>query len=132
MNNCSNVCIKCGSYTQRILCNKCSPIKQEEDYNMITVICEICKKEITHPPCDCGISLEKKEQVDHPKHYNHGKIEVIDALEDWDLGFHLGNVVKYVSRAGRKSDDTEIEDLRKALWYLQRRISMLEKKEDEQ
>ena len=36
-----------------------------------------------------------KESVDHPKHYNAGKYEVIDVLEDWKLGFHLGNVIKY-------------------------------------
>lgn len=70
------------------------------------------------------MSKEKKEMVFHPQHYNVGKIEVIDAIEDWELGFHLGNVVKYVARSGRKG--SEVEDLKKAVWYLQRKISMLE------
>lgn len=60
------------------------------------------------------------EKVDHPKHYNAGKIEVIDAIEDWKLGFHEGNVVKYIARAKHKG--TELEDLRKAAWYLNRAI----------
>lgn len=76
-----------------------------------------------------SMAEEKKEQVNHPKHYNHGKFEVIDVIEDWELDFHIGNVVKYVSRAGRKNDDTEIQDLKKALWYLQRKIEILEKKD---
>lgn len=62
--------------------------------------------------------------VDHPSHYNTGKIEVIDAIEDWQLGFHEGNVVKYVARAKHKRH--ELEDLKKAKWYLDRRIAQLE------
>lgn len=64
--------------------------------------------------------------VDHPKHYNAGKIEVIDAIEDWKLGFHLGNVVKYVARAEHKGKT--LEDLHKARWYLNRAIEKLEPK----
>lgn len=61
--------------------------------------------------------------VDHPPHYTAGNIEVIDAIEDWNLGFHLGNVVKYVARATHKNG---IEDLKKARWYLDRIIANLE------
>lgn len=64
--------------------------------------------------------------VDHPKHYNAGRIEVIDAIEDWKLGFHLGNVVKYVARAEHKGKP--LEDLKKAVWYLNRAIEKLEQK----
>ena len=63
--------------------------------------------------------------VDHPKHYNAGRIEVIDAIEDWGLGFHLGNVVKYCARANHK--DKPLEDLKKAQWYINRAIEKLEK-----
>lgn len=63
--------------------------------------------------------------VDHPKHYNAGRIEVIDAIEAWKLGFHLGNVVKYVARAEHKGKP--LEDLKKAVWYLNRAIEKLEK-----
>ncbi len=65
------------------------------------------------------------DAVNHPPHYTQGKIEVIDALEDWKLGFHEGNVVKYVARAKHKKN--ELEDLKKAAWYLARRIGQLEK-----
>jgi hypothetical protein len=65
--------------------------------------------------------------VDHPSHYNIGKIEVIDFIEDQGLGFHLGNVVKYVSRAGRKNAQETIADLEKAEWYLKRYIELLQK-----
>jgi len=59
--------------------------------------------------------------VDHPPHYNVGKFEVIDVIEDWRLGFNLGNVVKYVARAEHKG--RELEDLDKAAWYIQREIA---------
>lgn len=64
--------------------------------------------------------------VDHPSHYNTGKIEVIDAIEDWNLSFHLGNVVKYIARAEHKGKT--VEDLKKARWYLDRAIQRLEAK----
>ncbi|MDY2737114.1 DUF3310 domain-containing protein, partial [Intestinibacter sp.] len=47
------------------------------------------------------------DKVNHPAHYNTGKIEVIDYIEDQDLNFHLGNVVKYISRAGKKDPATK-------------------------
>ena len=65
--------------------------------------------------------------VECPQHYTNSKIEVIDYIEDKELGFCLGNVVKYVSRAGKKYKDKEIEDLKKAKWYLERQIQTLEK-----
>jgi hypothetical protein len=58
--------------------------------------------------------------VHHPSHYNAGRIEVIDFLEDQNLGFHLGNVVKYICRSAHKG--RELEDLLKAEWYLNRFI----------
>lgn len=67
-----------------------------------------------------------KEAIDHPDHYNSGKIEVIEVIEDWDLDFCLGNAIKYIGRAGKKDKSKEIEDLSKALWYIQRRIKRLE------
>jgi hypothetical protein len=60
------------------------------------------------------------DPVNHPKHYTFGTIEVIEVIEDWELGFHLGNVIKYAGRAGKKDD--EIEDLEKAQFYLNRYI----------
>lgn len=65
------------------------------------------------------------DNVNHPAHYTRGKFEVIDVIEDWKLGFHLGNTVKYIARAGHKGD--RLEDLRKARWYLDREINKKEK-----
>lgn len=68
------------------------------------------------------IEEKKADPVNHPPHYQAGGIETIDFIEAKDLNYRLGNVVKYVSRAGKKNFDP-IEDLEKALWYLQREIS---------
>lgn len=68
------------------------------------------------------VSQDQAPAVDHPSHYNSGKIEVIDYIEDQNLGFCLGNAVKYISRAGKKHKDKEVEDLEKAIWYINRRI----------
>jgi hypothetical protein len=71
--------------------------------------------------------MAQKNQVDHPEHYG-GKdnvYEAIKVIEAWDLGFNLGNVVKYVSRAGKKKASNELEDLEKAKWYLDRQIARL-------
>tara|TARA_Y100001970_G_C14071008_1_gene769433 strand:+ start:917 stop:1129 length:213 start_codon:yes stop_codon:yes gene_type:complete len=62
--------------------------------------------------------------IDHPKHYNAGVIEVIDAIESWDMGFCDGNVIKYVAR--HKLKGKPIEDLKKAKWYLERLIKKYE------
>ena len=65
------------------------------------------------------------DMVNHPPHYTFGGIEVIDALEAWQLPFHLANAVKYIARSGHKGN--EIEDIRKAIWYLDRYIKFKEK-----
>jgi len=70
------------------------------------------------------------EKVNHPAHYNHGKFEVIDVIEDWGLGFNDGNAVKYIARYAHKGEP--LQDLKKACWYLNRLISQLEKKLAEQ
>lgn len=62
----------------------------------------------------------QSENVNHPSHYNTGKIEVIDFIEDQNLNFHLGNAVKYICRAGKKDPSKLKEDLDKAIWYIKR------------
>ena len=69
--------------------------------------------------------VEEKEMIDHPSHYNMG-IEAIDYIESHSMNFNIGNVIKYVTRAKHKNN--ELEDLKKALWYLQREIANLENK----
>jgi len=81
------------------------------------------------------MATQKKNQtlssdpVNHPEHYNVGRIEVIDFIEDQGLNFHLGNAVKYICRPRKYiHNDVEfsvkkrIEDLQKAVWYIQRQI----------
>ena len=73
------------------------------------------------------------DMINHPQHYTLGKIEVIDFIEDKGLNFNLGNVVKYVARAGHKKssgksvDAKALEDLKKARWYIEREIATREK-----
>ena len=69
-----------------------------------------------------------KEKINHPPHYGGGDniYEAIKVIEAWDLDFHLGNVVKYISRNGKKTL-SRVEDLKKAKWYLQRKIELIEK-----
>jgi hypothetical protein len=72
----------------------------------------------------------EKEMVNNPVHYGgkNNVYEAIKVIDAWELGFSLGNTVKYISRAGKKDSDAELQDLKKALWYLQHRIENLEKK----
>lgn len=65
------------------------------------------------------------DPVNRPLHYNKS-IEVIDFIEAYELDYHLGNVVKYIARHKFKHPEKEIEDLKKALWYLNRKIQNLE------
>lgn len=66
-------------------------------------------------------------EVNHPKHYGgeNNPYEAIKVIEAWELDFSLGNTVKYISRAGKKIPEKELEDLEKAKWYLERRINNL-------
>lgn len=78
------------------------------------------KKELNIP--------KSNEFVNHPKHYGgeENPYEAIKVIDAWELGFALGNTVKYISRAGKKDPKKELEDLKKAMWYLQHHISKLE------
>ena len=70
-----------------------------------------------------------KDSVNHPTHYGgeDNTYEAIKVIESWGLDFCLGNVVKYISRAGKKDPTKELEDLKKAVWYLNRRIQQIQK-----
>lgn len=70
---------------------------------------------------------EVEDVVNHPSHYTDGNIEVMDFIEDKQLNFARGNVIKYVSRAGKKDPNKELEDLLKSMWYLNREIERLKK-----
>lgn len=78
--------------------------------------------------------MSSEDKVNHPNHYTSGSIEVIDFIEDQKLNFCLGNVIKYVSRAGKKKSSSKsislelkaLEDLKKAAWYLHKEIASRE------
>ena len=67
--------------------------------------------------------------VNHPSHYTQGKIECIDYITDKQLNFCRGNAIKYITRAGYKDPNKEIEDLEKAVFYLNYEIKRLKEKE---
>lgn len=70
---------------------------------------------------------KKNEAINHPNHYGGDTVyEAIKVIEAWELGFHLGNAVKYICRAGKKDPLKELEDLKKAQFYLNRKIKNLE------
>ena len=74
---------------------------------------------------EANVAVAQPEAIDHPSHYNAGKIECIDYIEDQGLGFCAGNAVKYIARHRFKG--TPAEDLRKAAWYCLRLAEMFEK-----
>ena len=75
--------------------------------------------------------MAEVELINHPIHYGgeDDPYEAIKVIEAWKLDFCLGNTAKYMSRAGKKEGATLLGDLKKARWYLDRRISQLEKLE---
>lgn len=85
--------------------------------------------------CDSGMDVDKEfrkgleelarwEAVDHPSHYNQGKIEAIDYIQAWNMDFVEGSVIKYITRY--KFKGKPLEDLKKAKWYIERLIQNLE------
>lgn len=70
-----------------------------------------------------------EDQVNNPSHYSDSDVEVIDAIEAWDLEWHENNVIKYVARSMKKGN--RLVDLKKARWYLDRKIGMLEEAEND-
>lgn len=92
------------------------PKKKEET---VQAIAEKIVKAIEEP--EVKVTPKKEDVINHPSHYTRGNIEVIDFIEDQQLPYHLGNVIKYIARAGHKGD--KLEDLKKARWYLDRYIN---------
>ena len=65
----------------------------------------------------------KDSNVDHPSHYNKGRYEAIEVIEDWQLGFHCGNAIKYIAR--HKHKESPKQDIEKAIWCLQRYLEKM-------
>jgi len=77
------------------------------------------------PNAVASMALYRDDKINHPSHYKVGGIETIDFIEAKQLDYHLGNVVKYISRADHK--DEKLENLKKAQWYLNRAVANLSK-----
>ena len=92
------------------------PKKKEET---VQTIAEKVVKAIEES--EVKVTPKEEDVINHPSHYTRGNIEVIDFIEDQQLPYHLGNVIKYIARAGHKGD--KLEDLKKARWYLDRYIN---------
>lgn len=107
-------------------CPECLPKyskvpKKQKEKEIVVTLANMVAKTLEEPEVKT-IELPKNEDViNHPSHYTRGKIEVIDFIEDQQLPYHLGNVIKYIARAGYKGD--KLEDLKKARWYLDRYIN---------
>lgn len=113
-------------------CNNCKFIDSARGSIEYTLFCSTCEgygsskskwvsKDYVITPN--SMSPSEREAVNHPAHYNTGKYEVIDVIEDWQLGFNAGNAVKYLARAEHKGNP--VEDLEKAAWYVRREIERL-------
>lgn len=68
----------------------------------------------------------ESNQISHPPHYCFGKYEPVKVIQDWELSFCLGNVLKYIARAGRKDGNSKMQDLLKAKQYIEFEIEGLE------
>lgn len=91
--------------------------KKAKKVSRLRSITLLTKKEL-----DALLSPVESDPVNHPPHYKSGGIETIDFIEAKDLNYRLGNVIKYVSRAGRKLESDPVQDLEKAAFYLKREI----------
>lgn len=111
----------CNYPAKLAICDKCEQdvhVHSVEDYNVE----HLQKSRLETPKTDELVEWCKPDEVNHPSHYNKGRIEVIDFIEDQQLDFCLGNVIKYVCRHDKKGG---LEDLRKAMFYLDRKIKGL-------
>lgn len=126
-----------GGVSKELTCEGCGVTfvhKKEKAQGRWTKYCPECLPKYSKVPKKKEVVLslahmvsktleepKKEDVINHPSHYTRGKIEVIDFIEDQQLPYHLGNVIKYVARAGYKGD--KLEDLKKARWYLDRYIN---------
>ena len=103
---------KMNEEEERLLCEKIEKLKGENYFKLLSAV---------HKLSNVSAQTEMNNDIiNHPAHYTVGRYETIDGIEHFQLGYHNGNAFKYISRAGKKSKETEIQDLEKALWYIQR------------
>ena len=91
----------------------------ERQKKIIDDYARICKS-MSRDLSAAKIDAASQDNINHPAHYTATAVEPINVIEEWQLGFHLGNCVKYLARCELKGKP--IEDLEKARWYLDREI----------
>ena len=106
-----------------VLMSKARKANNKVEYSLPSVA-EL-KKQVAERAKALGVTIietidKQPDPVNNPAHYTKGGIETIDFIEAKKLGYNLGNVVKYITRADHKGN--KLEDLRKAQWYLSREI----------
>ena len=85
--------------------------------------CLLTDSSVRMPPIDLS-EISNGDPVVHPEHYQGNGYEVLDIIDDFELNFNLGNVLKYILRAGKKNSELKEEDLEKALFYLKRELEV--------
>lgn len=113
-------CNVCEGYNKYV--NRNIYIKQPDSFKADTITIKTWDDEDTFDEWEKEQYMIQTDNVRSPKHYTAGKYEVIDVIEDWDLNFRLANTIKYIAR--HKHKGKPLEDLEKALWYLQREIDL--------
>lgn len=118
-----------GNYKKKLKKSKIitSAVEMKKALNVVEEKPKVTRKELLNelmPGLNACFGLDKPvDMVNKPPHYTGGGIETIDFIEAKDLNYRLGNVVKYVSRAGKKVGSNPVQDLEKALFYLNREIA---------
>ena len=102
---------------------KDTTVKSKESIDHKCIECSSVAITLINGICNtCLSKKDKDDMIKWPSHYNTGKIQPIDAIEDWKLDFRLANAVKYIARAGKKDPTKTKQDLEKSIWYIQRYI----------
>lgn len=115
-------CNVCEGYNKYV--NRNIYIKQPVSFEADTITIKTWDDEDAFDEWEKEQYIKQTDSVFSPKHYTAGKYEVIDVIEDWNLNFRLANTIKYIAR--HKHKGKPLEDLKKALWYLQREIDLHE------
>ena len=107
-------------------CNACDLNNHQKEYSNCTQEFLVWLYSEAEPEKEAN----EDNPVNHSSHCTDGKIDVINYIEDKGLGFCLGNAIKCISLVDKKDQTKEVEDLQKAIWYIQRRIEQISKKEN--
>lgn len=121
-------CIKCSTQVENsLLCDSCLDVDMKaaglKQLGNRCGKCDAIAMTLENGICNtCLSQVDEQDMIRYPKHYNTGKIQPIDVIEDWKLDFRLASALKYIARAGKKDPSKTKQDLEKCIWYVQRYI----------